>query len=81
MEGRFGSACNETCPGETAVCRVRGWGSRIGSAHGECDDGMLGTGRCKCSDGFVGLSSVSWKGISNRMRYVVRGRSMHSALF
>ena len=62
VEGRFGSACNETCPGETAVCRVRGWGSRIGSAHGECDDGMLGTGRCKCSDGFVGLSSVFLEG-------------------
>ena len=26
VEGRFGSGCNATCPGETAVCRVKGVG-------------------------------------------------------
>ena len=56
--GGLGADAMRRVPAKPLCVELRGWGSRIGSAHGECDDGMLGTGRCTCSDGYVGISGV-----------------------
>lgn len=65
--GGLGADAMRPAPAKPLCVELRGWGSRIGSAHGECDDGLLGTGRCTCSDGYVGISGFFGDGISNRM--------------
>lgn len=46
VSGRWGVNCLHHCPGLVAIC----------SGHGACEDGLEGTGRCRCQEGYVGLS-------------------------
>ena len=43
LDGFYGPSC-EVCPGEDEPC----------GEHGDCDDGITGSGLCRCDDGFDG---------------------------
>ena len=46
VNGNWGSNCRHRCPGLVDIC----------SGHGVCEDGLEGTGRCSCQEGYVGIS-------------------------
>lgn len=49
--GTFGEGC-EKCPGSNRDHRVES----VCNAHGVCDEGLYGTGVCKCTDEYMGES-------------------------
>ena len=45
LQGYYGNDCSQTCLGNLNC-----------NGNGACDDGIDGTGRCTCREGYVGLS-------------------------